>query len=408
MALRPLSRLPTAVAILVLLALPGASVLAASGAPGALDTSFDPGTGANDAVFAVALQPDGMVLVGGQFTQFAGSARGGLVRVGRNGALDAAYSPSISGTGFAGVTSIALQPDGKAIVGGLFSQVNGAGRVNIARLNGNGALDPGFAPGAGVTGPDAYLNVVSLQPVDGKVLIGGVFTGYNGVPRNNIARLTTAGALDTTFDPGSGADDEVAAIAVQPADGKVLVGGSFGTVNGAKREGIARLHANGSLDGAFAPTVDGAVLAIAVQADGKILIGGFFTTVNGATRHRIARLNPNGTLDPTFGDAAIASQNVHVAALAAQPNGRIVIGGQFTTVGGVERRYIARLKADGTLDASFDPGSGANWTVFAVTLQGDGRVLIGGAFTSVDDVSRGAVARLLGDQRAYLPLVVRQ
>jgi len=373
-------------------------------APGALDTSFDPGAGANDVVFAVALQPDGKVLVGGSFTQFNGIAHNRVVRLTTGGSLDTAYNPSVTGPVFAGVVSVALQPDGKALIGGLFTHVNGVARANIARLLANGALDTSFNPGAGVTGEDAYLNTVQLQ-ADGKVLIGGIFSGYNGVPRHNIARLTAAGALDATFNPGSGADGEVAAIAVQPADGKVLVGGYFSAVNGVPRRGIARLNANGSLDAAFAPVLDGDVLAILVQPDGKIVIGGTFTAVNGVGRGRIARLNADGSLDTAFNPAAGADQEVD--ALARQGDGKLVLGGKFTTVAGVARVRIARLRPDGALDTSFDPGAGANWTVFAAALQPDGRVLIGGAFDSVGGVERRGVARLWGDYRMYLPLIRR-
>jgi uncharacterized delta-60 repeat protein len=401
----PFSRGLLVIALLALVAKPAAAGAAIAGTPGALDTTFDPGTGANNTVFAVVQQADGKVLVGGQFTQFNDIAHNSLVRVAANGSLDSAYNPSVTGTGFAGVVSLALQADGKAIIGGLFSQVSGVARTNIARLKTDGTLDTAFNPGTGVTGTDAYLNAVKLQS-DGKALIGGIFTGYNDASRNNIARLTTTGALDTTFNPGSGTDGEVAAIAVQPADGKVLIGGSFTAVNGATHHGIARLNTNGSPESAFNPDIDGSVLAIAVQPDHKILIGGAFTEINDAPRNGIARLNTDGTLDTTFNPAAGADKEVDV--LAVQPNGRIVIGGKFTTVGGVERRRIARLKPDGALDTNFDPGTGATWTVFAVTLQPDGRVLIGGAFQTIEGVSRNGVARLWGDQRVYLPLVLRK
>ncbi len=378
---------------------------AIAGTPGALDTTFDPGTGANDTVFAVAQQPDGKVLVGGQFTQFNGAARHRIARLEADGSLSGAYNPSVTGAGFAGVVSLALQSDGKTVIGGLFSQVNGVAYANIARLKADGSLDPAFNPGTGVTGTDAYLNTVTLQS-DGKALIGGVFTRYNGTSRNNIARLTTAGALDTTFNPGSGTRRRSrrhrrAAGRRQGVDRRL--------VHRRERHHPQRdrpPETNGSLDSAFNSDVNGSVLAIAVQGNHKILIGGAFTTVNGVRRNRIARLNADGTLDTTFDPAAGPSGEVD--ALALQPDGKIVIGGKFTSVGGVERKRIARLKPDGALDASFDPGTGATWTVFAVTLQPDGRVLIGGAFEAIDGVSRSRIARLWGDYRTFLPLVLRQ
>lgn len=401
-------------ALLALVGLPaaaGASDAAASGAaasgatsPGALDTTFDPGTGA-DVVLAMALQPDGKVLVGGQFAQFNDIPHNGIVRLAADGSLDDAYNPSVTGGDYAGVTSIARQPDGKAIIGGAFTEVNGEPRAGIARLKTDGALDTEFDPGAGIADKYEYLNVVKLQ-TDGKILIGGAFTAFDGAWCGGIARLTTTGALDPAFDPGSGTDGEVLAIAVQPADGKILIGGAFTTVGDEEHYGIARLNTDGSVDGAFTAGVDGGVMAITVQQDGRILIGGAFTEVNGAPRHQVARLLADGTLDPEFNPAAGgAGVTKWPTAMELQPDGKVVIGGKFETMNGVARKRIARLMPDGALDAGFDPGSGANYTVYAVALQPDGRVLIGGAFDTVADVSRRGIARLWGDPRIYLPLI---
>ena len=126
--------------------------------------------------------------------------------------------------------------------------MNAVGRVAIARLNADGSTDTGFNPGSG--GND-WVEAVALQP-DGKVLIGGSFTSFNGTPRNRIARLNANGSLDTTFNPGSGVDNTVNRIAVQ-SDGKVLLVGAFTTVNGVSRNRIARLNADGSLDTSFNP-----------------------------------------------------------------------------------------------------------------------------------------------------------
>lgn len=395
----------SALAVASIHAASATTVITSERSPGTLDTTFDPGTGANDIVFAVALQPDGTILVGGQFSQFNNIPHTCLVRLTENGSLDSAYKPNITGPGFAAVVGVALQPDGKALIGGLFTRVNGVARSNIARLKTDGSLDTSFNPGTGVTGEDAYLNVIKTQ-ADGRILIGGVFSGYNGVARHNIARLTALGALDATFNPGSGTDGEVAAIAVQPSDGKVLLGGSFTTVNGITRRGVARLNTNGSVDTAFNPVLDGDVLALLVQPDGKIVIGGDFTRVNGVSRNRIARLNTDGSLDTTFDPGTGANKPIN--ALAQQDDGKIILGGKFTSIDGVERNRVARLKPDGSLDPSFDPGAGASWSVFAVVLQPDGRILIGGAFETVANVARRGVARLWGDYRAFLPLVRRR
>src|SRR5262249_6012375 len=140
-----------------------------------------------------------------------------------------------------------------------------------------------------------------------------------------------------------------------------------------------------------------AVFSVAIQSDAKVLIGGYFTKVNGVNRNRIARLNANGTLDTSFQNG-LAGADSGVYSIAVQTDGKLVIGGLFTTVNGVSRHQIARLNQNGTLDTEFLRGlSGADSTVVSVALRRDGRVLIGGFFTKVNDVNRGPVAQLNGD-----------
>jgi uncharacterized delta-60 repeat protein len=127
---------------------------------------------------------------------------------------------------------------------------------------------------------------------DGKVLIGGGFTAYNGTSRGNVARLNSDGSLDTDFATGAGANNYVGSVAVQ-SDGKILIGGGFTTYNNTSRGGVARLNSDGSLDTGFLATgagANGQVESVAVQSDGKILIGGRFTTYNGTSRGYVARL----------------------------------------------------------------------------------------------------------------------
>src|SRR5262249_35011166 len=147
---------------------------------------------------------------------------------------------------------------------------------------------------------------------DGKVIAGGSFTGMGGTTnRYRIARLNSNGALDGTFNPGTGADNLVQAVAVQ-SDGKVLLGGTFLTVNTSNRNYIARLNSNGSVDATFAPGTgpDNYVYALGLQSDGKIIVGGSFTTFSTQSRYYMARLNTNGTLESVFNSSAGANQNV--------------------------------------------------------------------------------------------------
>ncbi len=356
---------------------------------GSLDTGFDAGSGASNPLRAVVVQPDGRVLVGGYFTTIDGTTRNRVARLRANGSLDTTFAPAGGANGY--VQAIALQPDGKILIGGNFTVVNGLLRARIARLNVDGSLDTTFDPGSGA---DVMVYAVAVQP-DGKVLIVGHFTSVDGTARNRIARLNADGSLDTTFDPGSGADNLVYDLALQP-DGKVLIGGSFLTVDGVTRNFIARLNADGSLDTSFDPGTGASltVRAVALQSHGEVLIGGHFTSVDGVTRHRIARLNADGSVDTSFDPGSGADD--WVGAVAIQPNGEILIGGDFATVDGVTRNHIARLHADGSLDYYFDASSGADGAVYDAAIQPDGKVVIGGEFTSVDGVAHGNVARLNG------------
>jgi uncharacterized delta-60 repeat protein len=247
--------------------------------------------------------------------------------------------------------------------GGSFTNIGGQNRNFIARLDATTGLADSFNPDA----TDAVLSI-ALQ-ADGKILAGGNFTNIGGQTRNRIARLDATTGLADSFGPN--ADDEVLSIAVQ-ADGRILAGGSFTNIGGQTRNRIARLDATTGLADSFDPNATDTVDSIAVQADGKILVGGNFTTLGGGTattRNRIGRLNPDGTVDRSFSPGA----NNDVLALAMQADGKILVGGLFTTLGiGIAestRNYIGRLNPDDTLD-SFDPG--ANFYVYAVAVQADG------------------------------------
>jgi uncharacterized delta-60 repeat protein len=290
------------------------------------------------------------------------------------------------------VDNIISLPSGKVLINGPFSGVNGTPTEGVALLNTDGTVDASFqAPGL-LNGRSVYS--LAMQP-DGKVLIGGDFDQlYGASPRNRIARLNVDGTLDATFDPGTGANDEVLRLALQ-SDGKVLIGGRFTEVGGVARNRIARLNANGTLDATFDPGTgtNGTPWHLALQPDGKVLIGGSFTEVNGVARNRIARLNANGTLDAAFNPGT--GTNGAPLHLALQPDGKVLIGGEFTEVDGVARNRIARLNANGTLDTTFNPGAGADYIVNSVSVQPDGKVLIGGWFTQVGGEAHPRIARLM-------------
>jgi uncharacterized delta-60 repeat protein len=344
----------------------------------AVADSFNPG--ANGEVECLALQPDGKIIVGGYFTTLGGYARYYLGRLNADGTVDKAFDPSPNNS----VWTIGFQDSGKIIVGGYFTTLGGQPHGNIGRLYADGTVDTTFSAAAN-------LGVFALAvQTDGKILVGGSFNTLDEQTRNNLGRLNADGTLDTTFNPG--ADFIVLSLALQ-ADGKILVGGLFSTLGGQTRNYLGRLNANGTVDTTFNLGADSGVHCLAVQPDGKILVGGDFTMLGGQPRSGIGRLNADGTLDTAFNPGA----NNEVNSFALQPDGRILVGGSFTMLGGQPRSGIGRLNADGTLDGSFNPGVGGfeyNW-VNALALEADGKIFVGGYFTMLGGQPRNYIGRLV-------------
>ncbi len=317
----------------------GVNRLARLNIDGTLDTSFATGLGANNTVRALAIQPDGKVVFGGFFTTFDFITRAYLARVNPDGTLDNSFN---FGAGLNNaVLALALQPDGRVVIGGLFTEVYGTPRNSIARVNANGTVDTSFNVGTGANGA---VKAIALQS-DGKVLIGGDFTSVNGVSRFHIARLNADGTVDTSFNPGAGTDGAVNAIALTAA-GEVLIGGAFNSVNGVTSPRLARLTSSGALDSSFVAGTgaNDNVTSIEVQRDGRIVVGGSFTTFNGQVRNRIVRLESNGALDATINFGTGANDVVNTVTLQDY-DGKIVIGGSFTEVDGLTRVAVARLFA---------------------------------------------------------------
>ena len=186
------------------------------------------------------------------------------------------------------------------------------------------------------------------------------------------------------FDPNADKNGVVFTTVVQP-DGKILIGGTFRMLspNGGltvMRNSIARLNPDGTLDTAFNPNANGPVYSIALQADGKILVGGDFTIIGGQKRNRIARLDATTGLADSFDPNA----NNTVNAIAVQMDGKILVGGHFSganSIGGIGRNFFARLDPATGLADEFNPK--ANGFVLVITVQPDGKILVGGDSTEI-------------------------
>jgi uncharacterized delta-60 repeat protein len=371
---------------------------------GDIDNTFNIGGGFDSFVRTIVQQPDGKILAGGGFTTYSGVTRSCIIRLNTGGTVDNTFN---IGSGFSGgpVQSIALQPDGKILVGGNFTSYSGVTRNGIIRLNTGGTIDNTFNIGGGF---DFSVNTIALQP-DGKILVGGDFGTYSGVTSNFIIRLNTGGTIDNTFNIGGGFNFSVYSIVLQP-DGKILVGGFFTTYSGVTSSKIIRLNTGGTIDNTFnigtgfgGSSVD----TIALQPDGKILAGGNFSSYSGVTSSRIIRLNTGGTIDNTFniGSGFSNGLNDTVYSITLQPDGKILAGGNFTSYSGVTSNNIIRLNTGGTIDnnTTFNISGGfSGGTVYSIVLQKNGKILVGGDFTSYNSVTRNKIIRLDMNQNATL------
>jgi len=371
------------------------SGLARLNAEGNLDTNYASCQG--NWVNALALQPNGQILVGGNFTSIANQSCYGLGRLNTDGTLDATFTNRTDGP----VNSVLVQPDGKILVGGSFYTLGNLTRKYLGRLNADGSADATFDPGA-----NNYVNQsinAMLATGDGRIIVGGGFIFIGGQPRNYLARLETDGSAPFCFNPNP--NGALYGLATQP-DGKLLVGGAFSSLAGQTRKALGRMNTDGSLDLTFTPVVSGSfglgnggnqVYCLAVQTNGQILVGGWFTNLAGGFRYSLGRINADGALDPDL-NIALGGYYPYARCLLVQTNGQILVGGNFSSIGGQARTGLARLNVNGTLDASFNPNlvdiyGGTGYT-FSLALQPDGKILVGGQFNTVNGQTRNNIVRL--------------
>ena len=372
--------------------------LARLNSDGSPDNNFVSNTEAYSYIFSIGIQSNDKILISGNFFTYNGTGRNFIARINIDNTLDNTFrtiGTGIQGASFPKAYSIALQSNSKILIGGYFTTYNGEQRGNIARLNSDGSLDNTFLNTG--SGANDYIYSIVIQG-DGKVIIGGDFTSYNGISKNHIVRLNSDGSIDNTFLPnGTGTNGSIKCIALQ-GDGKILIGGEFNTFNNISRNFIARLNSDGSLDNTFLNSVSGPngyIQSICVQNDGKILVGGSrFTTFNDVSRGNIARLNSDGSLDNTFLNTG-SGANDYIYSIVVQGDGKVVIGGDFTSYNGISQNYIVRLNSDGSIDSNFLSGiSGYSPSVYSIIIQNDGKIIIGGRFNKCNNISKGNIARL--------------
>lgn len=440
---------------------------------GTVDSTFNIGTGFNFNVQSVAIQSDGKIIVFGLFTTYQGLTYNRIIRLNTDGSIDTSFNV---GTGFSSAGGfynvygkIIIQPDGKIIIGCDNNLYNGVTINKIVRLNTDGSIDTSFNTGTGFgSGTGSAVLTMFLQP-DGKLIVGGDFTTYQGVTVNRLVRINTDGSRDTSFNTGVGFDNDVRTIDLQ-SDGKIVAGGDFTNFNNVLVTGFVKLNNDGSFNSRMlfsatsTPSIrsikvytgDKAVIVgsnvlkfnksfkiknrneditvnrisaklletqasdftktnielgisttgnvsgfnstvnrILVDSTGKIFIGGLFTQYIGISANRIIKLDSNMDIDESFNYGT--GLNGEFFTIVIQSDNKIILGGSFTTYQGVSYNRIIRLNSDGSVDSSFNIGTGFNDTVNRIELQSDGKILVVGNFTTYQGTTRNRIVRLNND-----------
>lgn len=359
--------------------------------PGTTISSFSGGVGGGS-VDTVLAQPDGRILIGGWFTSVNGdTSRKYFARLNSDGSTDAAFNTTIDGS----ISAMLLQSDGRIMIAGAFTTVNGASRPKLARLNSDGTTDQTFSSPL----LNHYVLSIIQSQLTGKYYIGGEFTTVAGQNRQKLARLNSDGSVDPSFIvennymPINGAVHAL----IEDPDQKLVVAGAFTTAGGAQRNRIARFNSGGSLDATFNPGYGAAntIYTVARCADGKLIIGGQFTSYNGSAANRIARLLSTGGLDASFASSGTTAGSIE--SVIVEPSGKLLVCGSFTSFNGPLAGRITRLLATGATDPLFAVGTGANSVVYTISQDTLGNIIVGGGFNQFNGVTKNGLVKLAGD-----------
>lgn len=368
--------------------------------PGTIDPTFNIGTGSNNTILYIKALADGKILVAGSFNNMNGDTRKGIIRLNADGSVDPTFSTAGQGPNHE-VHTVAQSANGKLMIGGFFQQYSFPTNqtVNrIMRLKADGSVDSTFNFGPSYGADNLVKTITEISP--NRYFVGGLFTSMNGTTRNYMAAIDSTGALDAGFTPGTGANSWVMTSLKLP-DGSIILGGEFEQYNGNWRRKLCKINTNGQLDANFNNTgfsggASGQILTIAAQSDGKIIVGGAFSSYNNINHGYIVRLNSTASaIDATFNTGT--GFNGTVSSIVIQSDGKILVGGNFTEYNGQAVKNIARLNTNGTLDNTFDIGTGFNFDVKVVAVDSEERVLAGGWFTSYNGTTGvNRITRLIG------------
>jgi uncharacterized delta-60 repeat protein len=249
---------------------------------------------------------------------------------------------------------------------------------------------------------------------DGRIIVGGGFSTYNGIARNGLARLNTNGTVDVSYQPAGA--NTVVPFGLQ-TDGKVVFAGAWDTyASRINADGTTtRTNADGTTNIILIATANNIIRQISSLPDGNTMIAGSFTSLNGQARRCLARLLANGSVDSTFvPDLNLfwnGSSSPYIYRFAVQPDGKVLaaVKSYVSPIG----NYFVRFNNDGTLDSDFEPlrfaiPTGDNDTISTINIQSDNKIIVGGQFQTVNDLSRPYLVRFRGgDKSGSRPLLVK-
>lgn len=365
--------------------------------PDPVDPAFTVSPSLNKAPRVAVEQPDGKIIIGGDFLVLnGGQAQFGLARLNPDGSLDTTFKPgALDPTGY--VQALAVQTDGKILVGGNFATINGVAAKNLARLNADGSFDHSFSSGVDPTSASPTRGI--LVTAGGKILV------RHAEPR--LTRLNSDGSFDPLFIRAANSSEGIflglQAAALQ-ADGKIVVAGATIAPGSNAVSGLRRLNADGSIDATFASLSLGKynnVRALRVLPDGRVMVVLSYNLIPLAWRDVVLRFTPTGASDPTF-SPLIYSDDLVSAAIA--PDGRTWLSAKYITAGNVDLAYrysLVRVNANGANDFTYSMGPGildaagvSTFADFLLPLE-NGRLLVGGNFSKIQNTPRNYLAQLV-------------
>lgn len=371
---------------------------------GTNDTSFDIGTVTGlGYIYDIALDQNGKILVAGTFSEFKGINQHTICRLLSDGNIDTTFWSNYRypNTGGQGIYSIAIESTGNIVCRGSFYTYENFERWGIMRLEPDGYLHYSFIPKYGLNKgcSSCYPNAsdIAVQQ-DGKILVGGDFAGYDGYSQEALIRLETNGRVDTSFNTQlfySGRP-AVGQIVIDQAIQKIYVLGSFSGTGSFNQSYILRLNFDGSPDTTFvldSTIVNNGFHRMALQPDGKLILTGNFLTFGSPTSKYILRIDATGAIDPTF-NPGVGFNPAFLPAIVLQPDGKIVVGGDFSSYDGHSVNNIVRINTDGSYDSTFVTGTGFSNRLTNLILGSNGNIIAGGYFSLYNGNSSNLIASI--------------